>query len=373
MRFLLGLSLALVVPLCFGSQGRAQGVGKTGDPSDQAKFESADGVKLRGTFYSSNKGAKAPCVLLVHDFDLKKGGDSHSDGWDHLAKELQKKGFAVLSFDFRGHGRSDSVTAEFWKYRHNQSLRSYNPGRPKETISHADFPPSYYPHLIEDLVAAKAYLDSKNDAKDLNDSNLVVIAAGQGATIAAMWMASEFKRIPSAGPGIPPRPDARPEGRDLTCGIFLSISPTLAGQGMPIRQWIKEVGKDRKVPLAFVFGKDDTRGDSLALSLVKEIVPGYSRDKPPAKKDQKFTVEHGIKGSKLTGSQLLTRTLDTETWILKNYLEDLMDKHGLEEWRQHEDEKAFYYWVFSSGRVLPAKTALMQKVPFPVEMMLGSR
>src|SRR5262249_27161870 len=131
-----------------------------------------------------------------------------------------------------------------------------------------------------------------------------------------------------------------------------------------------EVGKDKKVPLAFIYGKDDARGDRLALELVRDVVPSYSREKPPAKKDRKFTEEHGIKGSSLTGSQLLTKTLDTESWILKDYLEPLMDKHGLEDWRQREDDKAFYYWTFP-GRPLPSKDRLGQKIPFVVEAMLN--
>jgi hypothetical protein len=372
MRFFSGACFAVAVALSLGSMGPVRAGGKE---DNTAKFETVDGVKLRGTYLPSTKGAKAACVLLVHDFDVTKGGDSHQDGWDSLAKALQAKGYAVLSFDFRGFGRSDTVNpGEFWKWPHNkQGVRGFNPAKPKETISHKDFPPTYYPHLIEDLIAAKAFLDAKNDAKDLNDSNLIVIAAGQGATIAAMWMNAEGKRIASPRAGFPPPPNALPEGRDLTAGIFLSISPTLAGQAMPIRPWLKEVGKEKKVPLAFVYGTDDDRGNRLALELVRDVVPSYSREKPPAKKDQKFTTEHGIKGSKLKGSQLLTKQLDTETWILRDYLEPLMDKHGLEEWRQREDDKAFYYWVLGPGRLIPAKTPLMQRVPFPVEAMIGNR
>jgi len=72
---------------------------------DRVKFETYDGVELHGTFYPSNKGQKAVTVLLLH----KINGKSAQDGWDRLAKALQKEDFAVLSFDFRGHGDSTNI------------------------------------------------------------------------------------------------------------------------------------------------------------------------------------------------------------------------------------------------------------------------
>src|SRR5262249_21373057 len=69
---------------------------------EKAKFFTADHVELMGRFYPSFKGKKAPSVICLH----KIGSDSSKDGWDKLAESLQKKGYAVLVFDFRGHGDS---------------------------------------------------------------------------------------------------------------------------------------------------------------------------------------------------------------------------------------------------------------------------
>ena len=66
--------------------------------AEKVRFETFDRVELQGLFYPGSKGNKSPCVLLLHAI----GSTSHQEGWDDLAKELQQKGFAVLSFDFRG-------------------------------------------------------------------------------------------------------------------------------------------------------------------------------------------------------------------------------------------------------------------------------
>jgi hypothetical protein len=378
-RLILSLALGLVLAL-LGRAGAADDPkddkakkDKDSDKFERVKFDTADGVELHGSYYASSKGTKSACVLLVHNFDAKKGGSSSQDGWGHVAEELQAKGFAVLSLDLRGFGDSKSINpADFWKYRHNQQyVKGYNPGstKPKTTIDHTDFNSAYYPHLVNDLAAAKTFLDRKNDAKELNSSNLIVIAAGEGATLSAMWMASEWKRFKGVANPIL-RLEPQPEGRDQVCGIFLTISPSLAGQRVPVKDWLKEVGKDHKVPLAFLYGKDDTSADRLALSYLKEIKPGYVRDKEPkkdAKKDLPFTGEHDIKDTKLAGSQLLTKTLDTESWIIKSYLEPLMDKHGIDERRERDVEKSLYFWTFNS-RPTPAQNNLM-KLTIPVEMM----
>src|SRR5262245_19408649 len=74
-------------------------------------FESFDKVQLQGTWYpSAADGNKSPCVILLH----KIGGNHQQEGWEALAQVLQEKGFAVLAFDFRGHGDSKTIKPEFW-------------------------------------------------------------------------------------------------------------------------------------------------------------------------------------------------------------------------------------------------------------------
>src|SRR6516225_7258478 len=77
---------------------------------ERIRFDTADYVTIQGTYYPSDKGKRAPCAILLHPI----GENSQMEGWDDLAKSLQRKGIAVLTFDFRGHGDSTSVEQNFW-------------------------------------------------------------------------------------------------------------------------------------------------------------------------------------------------------------------------------------------------------------------
>ena len=82
--------------------GTAQ-VSETAQASGQAqvKLTTSDGVKLEAVYYpplSSTSGAKA--LLLLHE--------AYQDhrSWDSFGKAAQEMGYAVLSLDLRGHGKS---------------------------------------------------------------------------------------------------------------------------------------------------------------------------------------------------------------------------------------------------------------------------
>jgi alpha-beta hydrolase superfamily lysophospholipase len=160
--------------------------------TEKVRFETADQVTLRGTFYPSNRGTKAACALLLHQL----GGNSRQEGWDDLAKKLQQKGFAVLGFDFRGHGDSVDVNPDgFWKVPANRTLKNFRPTKPGDKISYRDFTTlQNYLMLVNDITAAKRFLDSKNDSQDCNAANVVVIGAESGATLGALWVATEWQR-----------------------------------------------------------------------------------------------------------------------------------------------------------------------------------
>ena len=70
----------LVLPQALYGQDKAQE--KKSDSSENIKFDSVDGVELRGSFYAASK-AKAPAVLMLHRY----GGSRQ--GWEKLAEELQ--------------------------------------------------------------------------------------------------------------------------------------------------------------------------------------------------------------------------------------------------------------------------------------------
>src|SRR5262249_37940227 len=148
----------------------------------------ADKVTLKGSFYPGANGKKSACVILLHEF----GSDRTKGGWDDLAKALEKEGFAVLSFDFRGHNDSCTVDPQyFWNFPMNAVFRRSKTG---DTISANDIKLkkfTYLPHLINDIAAAKRYLETRNDASDCNVSNLFIIGSKEGAALGASWLAYE--------------------------------------------------------------------------------------------------------------------------------------------------------------------------------------
>src|SRR2546422_689059 len=105
-RHILAGFLASLVLMAWTGAGRAQEAGKP----EVAKFDTADGVKIRGSFYAS-ADRNAPVVMILHALEEK----STQKAYTELAETLQKKKLNVLLFDFRGHGSSKEVDPEqFW-------------------------------------------------------------------------------------------------------------------------------------------------------------------------------------------------------------------------------------------------------------------
>src|SRR4051812_11176978 len=94
---LLGLALAIGV---LASAGTMHGQAAKKPITKSVTFKSYDGVELSGTLYPNPGGKREAVVLMLHDFDLKKGGNSQKpEGWAELAAALQADGYAVLMFD----------------------------------------------------------------------------------------------------------------------------------------------------------------------------------------------------------------------------------------------------------------------------------
>jgi hypothetical protein len=334
-----------------------------------------DGVELEGTFYPA-PGKKDACVLLLHNFDRTKGGNSHQDGWDHLAEALQKKGYPVLEFDFRGFGNSKKVNPmKFWSpmFRHNLNIKPAD--KNKETIDQKYFPPNYYPNLVNDIAAAKAYLDRRNDAREVNTSNLIVIGAGEGAALGALWMATQCHlqkdRSPPGVVGVPVGPPALddPESRDLACAVFLSISPTVAGNKVPVKSALTDIVRLGKVRTALIQGKNDSSAQNIAKDYIDHILG--------IKSDYKSLVARkDVAGTNLSGSKLLNESLDTETWIIDTCLDSALEKRAGVEWKRREIDKFRFFWALGkpgmAGPLLPAKLNTDELYyPIPLDRLLG--
>src|SRR5579884_1954757 len=188
-----------------------------------AAFTTVDQVTLKGDFYPGLK--TKPTILLVP----RIGGKRTEEGWQQLAKTLAAKQYAVLSFDLRGCGESTHVAPAFWTDPRWATVnRNGIRGHQKRQISSKDFRPNYYPWLVNDLAAAKHYLDDQNSAGACNSGDLIVIAAESGAALSALWIAAQWQEMPYAQSPLNPTmvvpiPGAKPLGSDIAAAVWLTM------------------------------------------------------------------------------------------------------------------------------------------------------
>jgi len=308
--------------------------------SAPARFDTADKVKIRGDFYAGRKDK--PCILLVPNV----GGKRSEEGWRALAETLAGNGYAVLSFDWRGCGDSTDVGPEFWDY--NAPWGSINRNgimhrhRGQTEISFKDFRRSYVPWLINDLCAAKHYLDTQNNANACNASDVIVVAAQDGAALSALWIASEWRRWPMIPSPLNPNLMIRdplgsaPSGSDVAAAVWLTMPSSLNGIG--VNRWLSGLidlpGRPpiaSRLPMAFIFGDKDARGKAAA----KRLSDDLKRWNGGGRRLVKFAsdpIPGQGKGAQLLGK----RQLNTDKSIDK-IIDAVMDERSPTPWHDRRD------------------------------------
>jgi pimeloyl-ACP methyl ester carboxylesterase len=324
-------------------------------PTKTVTIPTFDGVHLAGTLYPNSGGKRDAVVVLLHHFDAAKGGSSQSEGWSNLAAALHADGYTVLSFDFRGFGDSKTVDTKFWDFKHNQAPHLKGVKKKAQSIAHTNFNASYYPYLVNDVAAVRAYLDRRNDAREVNSSNIILIGAGDGSTVGAMWLAHEARRRRDKSGGIGMMLLGDPEVRDVAAAVWISptanIGKKVAGAGQ-MTKWAVDAGgsKTNKVPMAFVFGKNDGPSDTIGSKMLAALKPMGSKGK-----DLPNTGVEKIAGTKLKGDALLDKDLDTVKWIVGTYLKKVMEDRGAREWNERSADKSPYWYTKGPNVSTPAK------------------
>jgi hypothetical protein len=343
---LAGLSVLLASPA-----GRAQNA--AGNKGMKVKFFSGDGVELHGTFFGGG-GKQKPCVLMLHA--VGKGEESHKPGWDALAQALQKAGYSVLTFDFRGHGLSTSVNPQqFWSPRPpvtgiNARLFKANPADPSTIDITTAFlqNPAFYPVLANDVAAAKAFLDQKNDAGECNTSSLVLIGAETGATVGAIWLNSEWHRYTfNQRGGFQPAVGNTPEGKNVMGAVWLSISPKLGQLPVSLPTILGIAVAKEATPMTFLYSDGDKEGKTVANDLTKVLKkngnPKYSFIGPYSVGDL----------GKAKGRELLR---PDNTKKIVEYLDKVEQERG-SQWNAMDFRLSQYVWRPPFGALIPAKPA----------------
>jgi pimeloyl-ACP methyl ester carboxylesterase len=335
-----GLTL-LALPFGIRAQDKKSDQDKKTD-SDPVRFDSVDGVELRGTFYPASK-SKAPAVLMLH----RLGGNR--EGWDGLAEKLQKDGFAVLTFDFRGHGESTKVSPEFWKHPANANhIRGGNKGD-KKTIRQGEFRADYLPMLVNDIVAAKRYLDKQNDAGLCNSSNVIVIGAEEGAALGCLWINEEWDRRPKIKRTAvidiwQDDPQGKPFGEDIVAAVW--ISPTASLNGKSAGKWLER--KDIRDRTSMLFYA--SAGDSAGATAAKRL---YDDFKKQSKGPELTFLQDGVKAGKARGTDLVNKKDAKVPEEIGKYLEKVKDKKGENVWRIRQSEKGIFASMVDLSRYFP--------------------
>ncbi len=309
----------------------AQGEKET--KGEKVRFTTVDGVELHGTFFPGKRSS--PTVLMLHALEE----DSRKKTWISLAESLNDKGYAVLTFDFRGHGQSiDIEPSSFWKYRRN--VLSVKGAPKKEKLEFKDFSKEYYPVLVNDIAAAKAFLDNRNDTGVCNTSSLIVLGANTGATLGAIWVNAEWHRysyVPATLMSLA-QYGKTPEGKDIIGAIWLSATSKLGTRTISLSKVLDASGRVNATPMVFMFSDEDAAGKAVAQACVKSF-------KGTNKKDEKrypLTGLGAVKGGTLKGIGLLQKSLGTEDEIVK-YVGTVFEAKG-KEWEERDFKRTQYVW-----------------------------
>src|SRR5262249_20594301 len=136
----------------------------------------------------------------------------------------------------------------------------------------------------------------------------------------------------------------KPEGKDIMCAIWLSLSPTVpverGGYTIPIlNMWtVKSPEVKENVPMYFLCGNNEPNAVRLAGTLNQQLKTGKNAN-------PKFKQITGVNqlNTKLSGRELLKKTLGTDDLIVK-YIEKVLDVRGN----------------------VPAEKKSLEKTPYPV-------
>jgi pimeloyl-ACP methyl ester carboxylesterase len=335
----LGAVLAVSAQAPTGGASKAPTTPAVVDPNRQrVPITTADGVELDGTYFRSpGAGRDAPCVMLVHRF----GTDRSKSDWINLALALQEANFAVLSFDLRGHGGSTQLSnpQTFWNLPFNRNgIRN---GSPKKTsINSVDFKPSYFPFLVNDLAAARRFLEQKNDAGECNVHSLTIIGAQEGAGLGFLFTAAEYGRIYRIGvSALQSNGTPYNAGEDLAAGVWLSLTNRTGLASGPVNfdtaAWVRNhPGMREKTPMCFLYGDKDTKARQDAEAVFR-VLTGPMTGRPDKHKQDDL---HPIKGTDLAGPALLGQQQLMVTQYVVNFVKKVMADRRAIAWTEVKPE-----------------------------------
>jgi hypothetical protein len=297
-------------------------------------------VRLHGRFYKAGAAKNNSCVLLLPGY--KK--DPTKGNWDDLAKLLAKEGYNVLLLHYRGHGKSTDVAGrDFFGHPYlgpfnARWVSGANKNPPRNSLQMSDLKTQYAPMLVNDVMAARSFLERKNDTGEVNVSTMYLIGAGEACPLGILYIAAEWHReaiqpniaIPPAfvsgqrGFLIPPNAD--PVGKDIAACIWLTPERTPSLQDGVVKAFVARYAPEMRneTRMLFLHAEKDDEGKRKAKYYYDEVLVAKGKANVG---QMELTEIRAIKNAKqLGGVDLLGKNdaFGTEDTILK-YLRAIDD------------------------------------------------
>src|SRR5262249_20380970 len=172
------------------------------------------------------------------------------------------------------------------------------------------------PMLVNDIAAAKRYLDRRTDANQCNSSNVILIGADDAAALGLLYLASAWR--PQYGTAF--QPAAAPSGNDIACAVWVGTTQNVRGNSLiPMTQWVNLTPQMAKTPMCCLYVADDTRGRSVATNLDKAL--------RQTRQASKLSTHIALKERAANNRDLLKRP-QTEDTITK-FLAKVFDDRGI--------------------------------------------
>jgi hypothetical protein len=181
------------------------------------RIRAFDDAPLTASYYPAKLETASPVVLLVHEKD--RSSKDFEDPVEELKKQgmaehLQGLGYAVLSFDLRGHGANA-----------------------RKALSDRE-----WAEMVDDLQAVYQFLVDRHNRGELNVAKLGVVAVGEGANLAAAWA-----YLPGGA--------VSHEGRVTDIAALALVSPLPQGEGYSFSTPINSLAP--RIPILLTAGERD--------------------------------------------------------------------------------------------------------------------
>lgn len=294
-RFAPAALLSLAAIACSGVRAAAQESEekqKIPPPVDVA-LTTRDLVSLQCTYYPGlNKKESVP-VILLH------ASNGSRNDWEELALDLQKEhGFAVMTVDLRGYGKSTE--------KNGQKLLA------------SSMRPDEYPLMVtNDLEAVKQDLVKRNNNAELNINKLTVVGAEMGAIVGMLWTIVDWS---------PPVLTTGKQGQDVIAVamisppfVFKTLNMSALSQPYPPQLAVR-----KQVSIYIAVGKGDSKAVRSADRLLNLFEPFHkAAASDPMSRDLFFESLN----TKLQGAALL----DEKTLDLKKHIAEFIQLRAAEQ------------------------------------------